>query len=215
MKVSTQTFDLDYRPRTYFWPLGLKPHPLSSIKGANRRSLVAGVLAEDPDADIPPVLLQSGLPDPLRRYFGSLHPSGMGGEYLPDLAAQEVEIARITIASTTQDVTCVYARQAGDAIAVRVVDEYDGGTLSIKSGRKYPAPLSLGELTKFFLRRWNLLDVLQMNFESDGYPSEEVLRFFWASSDFYPEFDDLLRYRVRKWLKQQLDHSELQDEANS
>ena len=59
------------------------------------------------------------------------------------------------------------------------------------------------------------VNVLQMNFESDGYPSEEVLRFFWASSDFYPEFDDLLRYRVRKWLKQQLDHSELQDEANS
>ena len=73
----------------------------------------------------------------------------------------------------------------------------------------------MGELTKFFLRRWNLFDILQMNFESDGYPSEEVLRFFWASSDFYPEFDDLLRYRVRKWLKQQLDQSELQDEANS
>ena len=131
------------------------------------------MLADDLDADIPPVLLQSALPDPLRQYLGSLHPSGMGGEYLPDLATQEVEIARITIASTTQDVTCVYARQAGDAIALRVVDEYDGGTLSTKRGRKYPGPLSLGELTKFFLRRWNLLDVLQMNFESDGYPSEE------------------------------------------
>ena len=173
------------------------------------------MLAEDPDADIPPVLLQSGLPDPLRRYFGSLHPSGMGGEYLPDLAAQEVEIARITIASTTQDVTCVYARQAGDAIPLRVADEYDGGTLSSKRGRTFPRPLSLGELTKFFLRRWNLLDVLQMNFESDGYPSEKVLRFFRASSDFYPEFDDLLRYRVEKWLRRQLGPLERQDEANS
>ena len=124
MKISTQSFDLDYRPRTYFWPLGLKPHPLSSIKGANRRSLIAGVLADDLDANIPPVLLQSALPDTLRQYLGSLHPSGMGGEYLPDLAAQEVEIARITIASTTQDVTCVFARQAGDTIALRVVDEY-------------------------------------------------------------------------------------------
>jgi hypothetical protein len=25
VKHSTQSFDLDYRPRTYFWPLGLKP----------------------------------------------------------------------------------------------------------------------------------------------------------------------------------------------
>ena len=215
MKISTRSFDLDYRPRTYFWPLGLKPHPLSSIKGANRRSLIAGVLAEDLDADIPPVLLQPALPDPLRQYVGRLHPSGMGGEYLPDLIPDEVEIARITIASTTQDVTCVYARQVEDAIALRVVDEYEGGTLSSKRGRKYPGPLSLGELTKFFLRRWNLLDVLQMNFEGEWDRSEEVLRFFWASSDFYPEFDDLLRYRVRKWLKQQLDHLELQDEANS
>ena len=102
------------------------------------------MLAEDLDADIPPVLLQSALPDPLRQYLGSLHPSGMGGEYLPDLTTQEVEIARITIASTTQDVTCVYARRAGYAIALRVVDEYDGGTLSIKRGLKYPGPLSLG-----------------------------------------------------------------------
>ena len=215
MNHSTHSFDLNYRPGSYFWPLGLKPHPLSSIKGANRRSLVASVLAEDPDADLPPVLLQSALPDPLRQYLGSLHPSGMGGEYLPDLTTQEVEIARITIASTTQDVTCVFARQAGHAIALRVVDEYDGGTLSIKRGRKFLGPLSLGELTKFFLRRWNLFDVLQMNFEAEGYPSEKVLGFFRASSDFYLEFDDLLRYRVGKWLKLQLGPLERQDEANS
>ncbi len=150
------------------------------------------------------MLLQPALPDPLRQYLGSLHPSEMGGEYLPDLTAQEVEIARITIASTTQDVTCVYARQVGDAIALRVVDEYDGDTLSSKRGRRYPGPLSLGELTRFFLRRWNLFDVLHMNFEGEWHRSEEVLGFFQASSDFYSEFDDLLRYRVRKWVRRQV-----------
>ena len=35
----------------------------------------------------------------------------MGGEYLPDCDLNEVEIARITMASTTQDVTCVYAKR--------------------------------------------------------------------------------------------------------
>ena len=44
------------------------------------------MLAEDLDADIPPVLLQPALPEPLRQYVGRLHPSGMGGEYLPDLS---------------------------------------------------------------------------------------------------------------------------------
>lgn len=214
MKHSTQSFDLDYRPRTYFWPLGLKPHPLSSTKGANRRSLIARVLADDPDAYIPPMLLQPKLPDTLRQHFGAMHPSGMGGEYLPDLTTQEVEIARITIASTTQDVTCVYARRAGETIALRVVDEYDGGTLSSKRGRKVREPLSLDEFTKFFLRRWNLFDVLQMNFDGEWHRSEEILRFFWASSDFYPEFDDLLRYRVRKWLKPKVDLWGRQDEDN-
>ena len=35
----------------------------------------------------------------------------MGGEYLPALSQKEVMIASITIASTTQDVTSVYARR--------------------------------------------------------------------------------------------------------
>ena len=155
MKRSTHSFDLDYRPRTYFWPLGLKPHPLSSIKGANRRSLIASALAEDLDADIPRVLLQPALPEPLRQYLGSLHPSGMGGEYLPDLIPGEVEIARITIASVTQDVTCVYARQVENGVFLRVVDEYDGGTLSSKRGRKFTEPPSLGKLARFFLHAYS------------------------------------------------------------
>ena len=216
MKHSTHSFDLDYRPRTYFWPLGLKPHPLSSVKGALRRQLIAGVLAEDPDADIPRLLLKPALPEPLRQFVGGLHPSGMGGEYLPDLIPTEVEIARITIASTTQDVTCVYARQVEDGVFLRVVDEYDGDTLSSKRGRKYPGPISLGQLSRFFLNRWNLLDVLRMNFEEHYYrPEERVMRFFRGSSDFYPEFDDLLRHRVRKWVDQQWSLPEQQDEANS
>lgn len=203
MNHSADSFDLDYRPRTYFWPLGLKPHPLSSIKGAYRRELVSQLLADDPDTNIPRSLLQSALSETMRQFMGGLHPAMMGGEYLPDFAPHEVEIARITIASTTQDVTCVYACQAGDFIALRVVDEYDGATLSSKRGRSFPGPLSLGELTGFFLRKWNLFDVLRMNFESKEYPSDDVLGFFWGSSDFYPQFDGLLRHRVKKWLKRQ------------
>ena len=202
MSRNALTIDLAYRPRSYFWPHGLKPHALSSIKGANRRALIAKVLAEDPDAYVPPVMLKSALPEPLRTFLGRQHPSHMGGEYLPDMELQEVEVARITIASTTQDVTCVYALSRGRSIELRVVDEYDGDTLSRLRTRRARLPLSLGKFTRFFLGAWDLRTVIQMNFEDDGYPHESVYEFFSGSSSFYPDFDDLLRKRVRTFVRQ-------------
>ncbi len=115
---------------------------------------------------------------------------------------QEVEVARITIASTTQDVTCVYARSRGRSIELRVVDEYDGDTLSGLRTQRARLPLSLGMFTRFFLGAWDLRAVIQMNFEDDGYPNESVFEFFSGSSSFYPDFDDLLRKRVRTFVRQ-------------
>jgi hypothetical protein len=54
----------------------------------------------------------------------------MGGNYLPDTEEGEVEIARIEIASTTFDVTCLFAKQNNGRILYRVVDEYEGDTLT-------------------------------------------------------------------------------------
>ena len=59
----------------------------------------------------------------------------MGGEYLPNRQATEVEIARINIDSTTSDVTSVYAKVGKNRIYYRVVDEYNGDTLSDKHTR--------------------------------------------------------------------------------
>ena len=79
----------------------------------------------------------------------------MGGEYLPDQKDDEVEIARITIASTTQDVTSVYAGKVDDQIRFRVVDEYGGETLTGPAERASAKPLTLGELFDFFLGAWD------------------------------------------------------------
>jgi hypothetical protein len=51
-------------------------------------------------------------------------------------------IAGITIASTTQDVTCVYARRGKNRIHYRVVDEYQGDTLSDRQARTSVRPLT-------------------------------------------------------------------------
>jgi hypothetical protein len=54
-------------------------------------------------------------------------------------------------------------------------------------------PLTLGEIADFFLGAWNLIEVLEMNFEGDLEPS---LGFFTARSKFYSDFDRLCRERV-------------------
>ena len=89
--------------------------------------------------------------------------------------------------------TCVFARAEKGLIHYRVVDEYDGDTLSGPNEMTSDKPLTLGELTDFFLNAWSLVDVLEMNFEDDV---ESALGFFIARSEFYPDLDTLCRLRV-------------------
>jgi hypothetical protein len=145
-----------------------------------------------------------------RRMIGSIHPAFMGGEYLPRRKTQEVEIARITIASTTQDVTCVYARRTKNRIHYRVVDEYEGTTLN-RPTRTSLKPLTLRQLADFFLSAWDLLECLEVNFFDDGFPRDMVQGFIVdASSNFYADFEDLVRQRVDEWLDEK--HAALQAE---
>jgi hypothetical protein len=119
----------------------------------------------------------------------------MGGEYLPSVNKEEIEIARIRINSTTGDVTSVYARLVGKRIAYRVVDEYQGDTLSGSARRSSIRPLTMGQMIDFFLGAWDLYVCLDCNFEGD---LEEMLGFFEGESEFYPNFDSELRRRVRE-----------------
>lgn len=116
-----------------------------------------------------------------------------GGNNLPDKADDEVEIARITIKSTTSDVTCVYARRDCDGIQYRVVDEYAGDTLEGPAELRTAEPMTLREFADFFLTAWPLLCVLEANFEND---LEGALDFFSVDSDFYRELDIFCQQQV-------------------
>src|SRR5258706_12564755 len=96
--------DLAFRPPSYFRPLGLETHLLARIKGAERKATVQRLIEAGRLNEVPNCLLQSALDEPVRQALGRIHPAFMGGEYLPNLSSNEVAIARITIASTTQDV---------------------------------------------------------------------------------------------------------------
>lgn len=211
MSIHTAGIDVDYRPNSYFWASSKGIGLLSDIKGAERRRLYTKALEAGNEGLIPIELSQQVLNEVDREILSRIHPAFMGGEYLPDRSRQEVEIARITIASTTQDVTCVYARQVGSRIHYRVVDEYEGMTLDGSAIRTSTKPLKLKDLVEFFLKSWNLIACLDVNFEGDGHPRDQVHGFIVdASSSFYAEFDDLVRARVDEWLD-----SIKQDEAES
>lgn len=202
MNMSDTVIDLDYRPACYFWPLDLDKHLLSTITGDFRRELVRIKMKEGALASVPEDWLVPRLDELSRTHIGSVHPACMGGEYLPDHYKKEIEIARITIASTTQDVTVVRATQTNRQILYRVVDEYDGDTLSGSTECWSTKPLSLAQLEAFFNRAWPLFDVLDMNFRDEYYDIDSVLDFVMPDSEHYPDFEMLYRYRIVTWCQE-------------
>lgn len=188
--------DLAFRPHSYFWPLGLETHLLARIKGHERRSALKALIDDGRLDEIPSFLARSALSEEERKALGQIHPDFMGGEYLPNLTQNEVEIARITIASTTQDVTSVYARRGKRRIVYRVVDEYGGETLSGRNTRTSTRPLSLGQLEGFLNSAWSVFDVVAMNF-GDEYTLDEALGFVVSvESQFYSQIGALYARRL-------------------
>lgn len=197
----SHSIDLKFRPQSYFWARERGISLISDIKGANRRRIYEHTLNDDEAGDLSPAFARHALSEEDRRLLGRMHPSFLGGEYLPNTGNEEVEIARITIASTTRDVTCVYARQVGKRIAYRIVDEYNGDTVTGVASRTSTTPLTLAALLDFFLNGWDLLGCLDFNFSDYQYPREEVHDFIVdASSSFYGQFGEAITARVDAWL---------------
>ena len=168
---------------------------MTHVKGVLRRRSLRKLLDAGRMDDIPDWLRQHELSVEDRTMIGRLHPSFMGGEYLPRLKQDETEIARISIESTTGDVQAVYARWTGKRYVYRVVDEYQGDTLTRPTVRTSLRPLTMGELIRFFLGAWDLLNCLDGNFDGE---LKGMLRFFEGESAFYPCFDAALRELVRQ-----------------
>ena len=191
----TKEIDSNYRPNSYFRPQKIETYLISEVKSAFVRSELERLLAEGREEEVKELLESQGVSLAAQKSLEAVHPMFMGGNYLPDKEPGEVEVARIEISSTTCDVTCLFAKKIDGRIHLRVVDEYEGDTLSGQAEMIVDSPLTLGEMTDFFLNAWSLIEVLEMNFETDV---EDALGFFSAKSEFYPEFDDLCRERVVK-----------------
>lgn len=182
----SRAIDLDFRPKTYFLPMKLKLYLLSKVKGSAQRKILEKSFEKGSYTELNDMVNKFDHVQASSKALESLHPMFMGGNYLPDKAHDEVEVARITIRSTTNDVTCVYARRDGDGIHYRVVDEYGGETLEGPAELTTAEPMTLREFADFFLTAWQLLWVLEANFEND---LDGALEFFSIDSEFYRELE--------------------------
>ena len=195
MSIKESELDLGYRPSSYFWPITHETHVIAAIKGEHRRNAIRAAFDADRVTPLDEYYAAPTLQEEDRRALGRLHPSFMGGEYLPNREDTEIEIARINISSTLSDVTSVYAKAGKNRIYYRVVDEYNGDTLSAKRTRTSKQPLTLAELVEFFLGAWPLNEVLEMN-ELDREGAQD---FTHPSSEFYPEFGKAIRVKINEW----------------
>jgi hypothetical protein len=207
--------DYKQRPSSYWNDETLEQAILKNIKGDFRREEIRKALAAGTLEDIPKEILQEALSENVRSFTGRIHPRFMGGEYLPDLEASEVEIARISLQSTTFDVISIRARRTSKGtILYRVVDEYEGDfQLSRKSSKK---PLSLRELIVFLektdlegMRGGLMLGYNNMNADYMDRTERPQLRHFTSiGSEFYPQLSSHCEEVFREWAGEEIEDEE-------
>jgi hypothetical protein len=190
--------DLDYLPDDYFAARDLGAALPSDIKGQVRRELARQAAAEG--RELPAELLAAELSDEARRQWGAIHPALMGGEYLPSLDEEEVEIARITLASVLGDTISVRARREGRDIRFSIEDEY--GTEYIVRPASDWKPLRMRQLIAMIDGADGELGAVITPAASQleyGTSPEEARDFVRIESDFYPQLSAYYDARLERW----------------
>ena len=199
----------DFRPASY-WLSGANPLGVAirNVKGRNRREMIQEFYNEGKLEVLCDDLLSDTLDEDVRRSLGLIHSSFMGGEYLPNYGRREVEIARIELESTTNDVISIRVRPSGERIKYTVCDEY-GSEFKLPQ-RTSSRPFSLRKLVWFLDNvehcesdpSWNrfgfVLSYNQCNLDC-GTPIEELENFTRVTSDFYPDFGLHYAQTIAEW----------------
>ncbi len=197
--------DYSFRPASY-WDAEDLRQLVANIKGAERKKIALRLIAEGRLDEAEGIVLADTLSERERTIAGQLHPALMGGEYLPDYESGEVEIARVTMASTTQDVISIRTHPQPGGIGFRVVDEY-GSSFTIEPSFA-KRPLTLSQLIRLIDTGEGDkmgpigLGVIQINFECSEEPAEDYADFMDFSSEFYPDLGRHYWFATQRWLEQ-------------
>jgi hypothetical protein len=137
----------------------------------------------------------------------------MGGEYLPDFLDGEVEIARVTLASTTMDVTSIRARIVDGGYEYRVVDEYEEEreTEFDVQPKSSDEPLTLGQVIDIIDTSELVSGPRDMNFQG-GATAEEIFNFATVTSVYYPDLETYFDTADEKWLEEKQREEEEEEE---
>jgi hypothetical protein len=161
--------------------------------------------------------LQAKLSEEQRKRLGMIHPSFMGGEYLPDCEVDETEIARIELQSTLADVISIRAKREEDEYHYTVVDEHND-TYKLFTETSIDT-FTLGELIDFIdyseqVGGWSGGLSLSYNNSNAEYLSRERLRHFTTiSSEIYPELEKHYDNVFSDWASvEEIDNKEEEEE---
>jgi hypothetical protein len=197
--------NLGFRPPARLFPIAAERFIANRVKGTMRRGQVEAALENQTFDALPDTYTQSALTQHERRSLSSIHPSLMGGEYLPDFEDDEIEVARLELESVTGDVISVRLRRDLGGFHYRVVDEYDGECLSETRNIRVDKPLTLHDFGKFVCRASCLADIISTNDFTDF---EDANAFTHAKSSYYPEFREFVERTIESLVPERDDIDE-------
>ena len=210
--IDVKGVDLSFRPSSRLFPLTAEKLLLSRVKGTQRRESLTAAIEQDRLSDLDPFFTQTSLSAEDRRARAAIHPSFMGGEYLPDFEEGELEVARLSLRSVTADVISIRLRRTEDGFVYRIVDEYmdqdPNGLLDEPTTIVVEQPLTMKDFGAF------VVQVSRMDHWCDPEShetEEEAQDFVVATSEFYPEFGDYIAEAIS--LKYPKPHSEDEEEC--
>jgi hypothetical protein len=232
-------YDFSYRPATYWPELPTENTLLSKIKGTQRRDIARRALegeklqrlgGDDLFRETAEFVLDENLDEEERESWGGIHPTMTGGEYLPADLEDEIEVARIELASTTGDVIQLRAQPSDGRIVYRVVDEYwDEGSRYAVTPEESAEPLTFGQLIELLdtarqadeghlheddAYNVGLADKDRAANYDEGSDAEGLIYFATVSSLYYPQLEGYYRDRARAWYEQIL-LDQLDDEVST
>jgi hypothetical protein len=203
-------FNLDYRPPFYFGPQDLKDFYNSRILGQIRRNIVSETIDK---SNVSASFRENSLDQNLRDALGQIHPSMMGGEYLPQYLRSEIELCRVILNSTTMDVTSLRVRKQKHRYAYRIVDEYSNKFIITK--KTSTKPLSMREITQILdtsreilydtgeeMEYVGLIKPVIEYMKQDGCKKEESIDFVTVESTFYPELFAYYEQQKEIWFEE-------------
>ena len=205
----TVAVDLGFSPDTY-WPTSpTREQLLARIKGQIRRNVARHIIEEKGLIGLTSLLGRPSLTEAELDQWGKDQPEVMGGEYLPDLGNEEVEIARISVGAVLSDQVSVRARQENGRIKYAVVDEFE--TEFTPAFSESLVPLSLSELITFIdnTRRpkerfkGGLVQSYWNQILKEGGGLMQAARYARVESAYYPQLSAAYEQIAADWIEAQ------------